>query len=287
MGRVGIPFNVVVLLFFCLQLAHADLLRVSPEWLRSNLKTKNLVILDSRSKQEYAANHIEGAINFPDTLTYQQKSDGGRIVESDVMQQLLRERGVDYDKSIVIYDGGQIQDAARVFWALEVYGLNDVKILSHGFDDWERRHYPVSSAISKVAPSNYIVSVNHRRIASKFSTQLATKNPNQIIIDARDADSYRGKKSTAKRFGHIPTAVNVPLTQNLVDDNGVKSMGDFDRLKKIYSIFPKTGKIVTYCEMGRISSTTYFALRELGYDVSNYDASWHEWGNDLSLPIEK
>jgi len=287
MGRVGIPLIIFVLLFLWMHLADADLLRVSPEWLKSNLKKPNLIILDSRSEQDYDVLHIAGAINFPDTLTYQQKSDGGRVVESDVMQQLLRARGIDYDKSIVIYDGGKIQDAARVFWALEVYGLNDVKILSHGFDDWERKNYPVSSDIPQVTPSNYIVSINHRRIASKFSTQLATKNPNQIIIDARDADSYQGKKSTAQRFGHIPTAVNVPLTQNLVEDNGVKSVEDFEKLKKVYSKFPKTGKIVTYCEIGRISSTTYFALRELGYDVSNYDASWREWGNDLSLPIEK
>ena len=33
------------------------------------------------------------------------------------------------------------------------------------------------------------------------------------------------------------------------------------------------------------ATTNYFALRELGFDVAAYDASWREWGNDYNLPI--
>ena len=56
-------------------------------------------------------------------------------------------------------------------------------------------------------------------------------------------------------------------------------------LKEIYKNVDKSKKIVLYCAIGRIAATNYFALRELDYDVSNYDASWKEWGNDSSLPI--
>lgn len=287
MRRVGVLLVYLVILVFNLQSAHADLLRVTPEWLKSNLKKENLVILDSRPKENYELGHIDGAINFPDALTYQQKSTGGRIVESAVMQRLLRERGIDYDKTVVIYDGGQIKDAARVFWALEVYGLKNVKVLSHGYDDWERRKFPVSKTVPEVKPSDYVVSINHHRIASKFSTQIAMKNPKQTIVDARDIDSYNGRKSTAKRFGHIPTAINIPITHNLEKKDGVSSIKTLDQLKELYSELPKSSKVVTYCEIGRASATVYLALRELGYDVSNYDASWREWGNDFNLPIAK
>lgn len=287
MGRPGAMLITVIVLLLSAQAVQADLLRVTPEWLKSNLKKDKLVILDSRAKKDYEVDHIEGAINFPDALTYQQKSKGGRIVEADVMQKLLRERGIDYDNTVVIYDGGQIMDAARVFWALEVYGLANVKVMTSGYDDWMRKNYPVSAEIPKVEPSKYVVSVNHHRIASKFSTQLATANPKQVVVDARDIDSYNGKKSTAKRFGHIPTAINIPITHNIEVENGVKSLATVEQLKEIYSKVPQSSKIVTYCEIGRASSTIYLALRELGYDVSNYDASWREWGNDFSLPIEK
>lgn len=275
-----------VLLLFQLSFAQAESLRVSKEWLNDHLQDKNLVILDARAVSDYEIDHISGALSFPDALTYQQKSKGGNIVEPDVMQSLLQQRGIDKNNLVVVYDGGQIVDSARLFWALEVYGLN-VRILSPGFDDWLKSGFPVSSTVPQVKPSQYVASINHHRIASKFSTQLATKNPNQVVMDARDADSYNGKKSSAKRFGHIPTAVNIPASHNVKVDEGVTALRDIGELKNIYSSLPKDGKIVIYCEIGRVSAANYFVLRELGYDVSNYDSSWREWGNDFSLPIEK
>ncbi|MCI0506411.1 MAG: sulfurtransferase, partial [Gammaproteobacteria bacterium] len=175
----------------------------------------------------------------------------------------------------------------RLFWALEVYGLQNVKVLSSGYDNWIRNNFPVTGNIPVVKPNEYVVSIDHRRIASKFSTQLATANPQQIVVDARSADSYQGKTSTAARFGHIPTAINIPVTLNIEETDGIKSLRNFEELKQLYSGLPQNHKVVTYCEIGRVSATVYLALRELGYDVANYDASWREWGNDLSLPIEK
>jgi len=262
-------------------------LRVNPSWLNANLDKKNIVILDARPITQYQDNHIKGAINFPVAQTYQEKSKNGQVVETNLMQALLRERGIDNNKEIIVYDNGQLIDAARLFWALEVYGLNNVKILKSGFDFWNINNYPISTDDITVKHSKYVVSINHKRIASKFATQLAIKNPNQVVLDARAADSYRGKKSVAKRFGHIPTAINIPVTQNIKVIDGIKHLRSIEELKKIYAEISKRKKIITYCSIGRVSSTNYFVLRELGYDVSNYDASWREWGNDFALPITK
>ena len=275
-----------VALFLPLQIVNAESLRVTPEWLKSHLQDKNLVILDTRPLTDYEADHISGALSFPDALTYQQKTNGGKIVEPDVMQGLLRERGINNNNTIIVYDAGQIIDAARVFWALEVYGLN-VKILTSGYDYWIKNNYPISKTSPTVSPSKYVPKINHHRIASKFTTQLATKNSQQIVVDARGPDAYNGKKSSAKRFGHIPTAINIPVSRNIKKVNGIKTLRSLKELKEVYSELPKDNKIVLYCEIARISSTNYFSLRELGYNPSNYDASWREWGNDLSLPIEK
>jgi len=277
----------ITMILISVPVVNADLLRVTPEWLNSNINSKNVIIIDSRSSEDYNAGHIAGAINLPDTLTYQEKSHGGEVVNANVMQQILRERGIDYGKTIVVYDAGQLVDASRVFWALEVYGLMDVKILNSGFDYWLSKHFPVSLEVPSVKPSQYVASIDHRRIASKFTTQLATANPNQVVVDVRPAEAYQGKKSSAKRFGHIPTAINIPIYDHFGTQDGSRVLQDLDKLKQLYSQLPQSSKIVTYCEVGRASSTVYLTLRELGYDVANYDASWREWANDLSLPIEK
>ena len=110
-------------------------------------------------------------------------------------------------------------------------------------------------------------------------------NPNQIIIDARPEKAYEGKVSAAKRFGHIPEAQNFPASHNINYEDKTQKLQTISKLKEIYKNVDKSKKIVLYCAIGRIAATNYFALRELDYDVSNYDASWKEWGNDSSLPI--
>jgi thiosulfate/3-mercaptopyruvate sulfurtransferase len=280
--------NVVLLgvILFTPTLA-AESLRVDADWLRDHLGDARLVILDVRLQTDYEVDHIPGALSFPDALTYQQKSTGGRIVEPDVIQALLRERGVQRDDLVVVYDNGGLVDASRVLWSLEVYGVQQVRVLDKGLAGWVAKAYPLTGEVPAVTPSDFVPAVDHRRIASKFATQLATRNPRQVVVDARPAEAYRGETSTAKRFGHIPTAVNIPVHANINNERDGLSLRHPEELLSLYGGLPKDGKVILYCEIGRVSATSYLALRELGYDVANYDASWREWGNDLSLPIEK
>lgn len=262
----------------------AENLRLTPEQLKQSLA--DYTILDARSDVDYQAGHIKGAINFPIDLTYDHKKVNGKLIEPMKMQAYFRERGIAQDSHVVIYDSGNLVDAARLFWSLEVYGIANVKVLDHGYDDWLNKKYPISLEQTKINTSSYVASINHKRLASKFSTQLATRNPGQFIIDARATPAYLGKTSSARRFGHIPTAVSYPASHNLKIEDKIASLQPLDILKKVYAAVPKNKKIVIYCAIGRISSANYLALRELDYDVSNYDASWKEWGNDFSLPIE-
>jgi thiosulfate/3-mercaptopyruvate sulfurtransferase len=277
----------LLLLWAWLPVAMGEPLRVDAPWLHAQLGAPGLVILDVRPADDYQLDHVPGAISFPDALTYQQKSSGGRIVEPDVMQGLLRERGIDRNDLLVIYDDGRLVDASRVFWAMEVYGLQRVRVLDRGLAGWLARGYPTTADVPAVTPSAFVPSVDHRRIASKFSTRLATLNPHQVVIDARPETAYRGETSTAMRFGHIPTAINIPVHRNVQQEADGVSLRSPEQLQSLYATLPRDGKIILYCEVGKVSTTNYLVLRELGYDVANYDASWQEWGNDFALPIEK
>ncbi|MCU7940435.1 MAG: sulfurtransferase [gamma proteobacterium symbiont of Bathyaustriella thionipta] len=273
---------------FVLSVAIAEeSLRISPEQLKHQLSDKNLIILDARSSDAYLTGHIENALSFPVNLTYKNKNLNGKISQPAVIQQYFRSLGITVNSQVVVYDNGDIADAARLFWVLEVYGIKQIKILDHGYDDWQKKSYPMSIKQAKPTPSQYIATLNHMRLASKFTTQLATRNANQIVIDARNFSDYIGKTSTDKRFGHIPSAIHIAASHNLAVTEGITSLRPLKELEQLYQRIPKDRKVVIYCAIGRVSSTNYLALRELGYDVSNYDASWNEWGNDDKLPIEK
>jgi len=283
---ISMLFLICTILFS--QNSMAESLRVDSQWLKSNLEKNNLIILDTRSFEDYELGHIPGAINFPDNLSYEEKGVGGKIVGPQAIQKTFREKGIDTESFIVVYDDGGVFDAARVFWMLEVYGIKQVRILNGGFVNWLRGGNDETQKIERIDASHYVARVDHRRIASKFITRIASLNPNSTIIDARATKAYAGEISSAKRFGHIPSAKNIAVHENLVGniDTG-KQLRPIQALASLYKNIPKDKKVILYCDAGKVSSTNYLALRELGYDVANYDASWKEWGNDLSLPIEK
>lgn len=260
-------------------------LRISSDELVKSLDQNQYVILDARSPTMYSMGHIDGARSFPVDWTYERKKSGGQIIEPDRIQVILRNLGVNINTPIVVYDDGSLVDAARLFWTLEVYGLKNVKVLSAGYDRWLEHDHPISLDKPQVDQSTYVPVINHKRLATKFSTQIATRSPNQVIIDARPFKAYQGEVSAAKRFGHIPKAQSIPASHNINTSENTAQLQSLDELEKLYSDIPKNKKVIIYCAIGRISATNYLALRELGYDVSNYDASWKEWGNDFSLPI--
>ena len=265
----------------------ASSLRVSAEELSALSSSDEVIILDVRNKNDYDVGHIKNAISFPVALTYYAKKINGKIQKPQLMQKYLKERGIDTQSKIVIYDEGGIISAARVFWALEVYGLTKVQILDRGYKYWRSENLETSQVVPKIKPSQYIATINHKRLASKFATQLAIHNKNKIVIDARSLPAYQGKVSVAKRFGHIPSAISVPFEKNIVKDSDFEGLKPIAELQDLYADIPAGKKVIIYCKIGLVSTTNYFALRELGYDVANYDASWREWGNDDTLPIEK
>ncbi|MDX1796457.1 MAG: rhodanese-like domain-containing protein, partial [Hydrogenovibrio sp.] len=105
--------------------AQAEPLRVSAEVLNQAIQSHQQpsVLLDTRTPEDYRQGHIPGALNFPIDWTYEHKDTDGKITKPNRMQQILRKLGLDIQTPVIVYDNGLLVDAARLFWALEVYGL--------------------------------------------------------------------------------------------------------------------------------------------------------------------
>lgn len=276
-------FFVVMMLVLGVSL-NAVSLRLEPVELSKNLS--GYKILDARDTTAFASGHVEGSYNLPTALTFEHAKQNGKIAQPDKMQKIFRTLGLSTNDRVVVYDDGGFFDAARLFWALEAYGFTNVKMLNGGFGEWEAKALGVSTKILTPKESSYVATVNNKKLATKFTTQIALKNPNQTIIDARNLNAYIGKESSAIRFGHITKAIHIPAVHNLSGDKNTPKLKTTAELKTLYRGVNKKDKVIIYCAVGKISGANYFAMRELGYDVSNYDASWNEWGNDLVLPIE-
>lgn len=276
--------SLAFLLLFALPL-QADSFHITASELQNTPQEQ--VMLDCRSPELYAESHLPGAINFPESWTYHHKRTDGRIVKPARIQKLLQRMGITKNTPVVIYDRGDMLSASRLFWTLEVYGLKRIKVLDKGYKNWLNLNLPTTQNTPETQSSRYVPSIDPERLATKLTTQIATQNPSQIIVDARSNKAYQGLISSAKRFGHIPGAINIPAQHNLESNQNIPGFKSLKELSMLYAQIPKQKKVILYCAIGRASTTNYLALRELGYNVANYDASWKEWANDLTLPIEK
>ena len=280
--------GIAITIHLCVVSANENIFIIDTSWLaKQTSKPPELVILDVRPSTKFLQGHIDGAVNIPIENTFQKVGFAKNVKPVSEIQDLLGNAGISNNSTVVVYDAGDYIDAGRMFWILEVHGHHKIKLLNGGFPAWSQEKRPISTKAITPTPQKFIAAIQPRRLATKFNTRLALNNPNQNIIDARSKDEYLGKISKANRYGHIPTAISIPWLQNFETVDGISVIKNIEELKKLYNGIDSDKSVITYCNAGRHSSFTYFVLRQLGFDVSHYDGSWLEWGNDTKLPISK
>ena len=277
----------VVLLSFSALLSAVDKKEIDNvvpvSWVQKHFVDKNLVILDIRDYDEYKQGHVKNAVNIPGLKNlFDEKT--WMMPKLNFLKELFSNAGIDDDSIVVIYDNGQFFWAARAYWILEVLGHHNVGLLEYAYGPYLQKQLPISRKDTKTTRKEFVPRVDDKQIQTKLSTLMGIGK--KTIIDGRKKESYLGKESIAKRYGHIPTAQNFACTNNYqVTDNGNK-MKDFKDLKKLYSVLPKDKEIILYCDGGAEAALNYIVLTQLGYKASVYDGSWKEWGNDDAVPVE-
>lgn len=266
---------------------------VSTQWLADNLDADNVRVIEvSVNPNVYESGHIPGAVNFVwhTDLVDQVRRD---IASREKLQERLREAGVSDDSTIVIYGDTNNWFAAWGAWVLDVYGVENVKLLDGGRKLWEAEGRPLTTEVAAVAAGDITLKEADTALRAFLADVVqASRTGDHVIVDIRGPKEYRGEiiapeglKETAVRAGHVTGAVNMPWSRAVAEDGRFKSR---DELRKIYAEAGIDGSkpIITYCRIGERSSHTWFALSKLlGYDVRNYDGSWTEYGNSVDVPI--
>ena len=250
---------------------------------------QDAIVVDTRSAEEYAAGHIPGAIHLdPDDLALWRGDVQGMLRPPEKVAKMLRKRGLDPEKQIVVYSGmeqlGDLRYAARMFWILEYFNYPRVAILDGGFAKWcaEGREVEHARRRSKTKSATSLAP-NGELLATTEEVVELLKNKHGLVIDARSEPYHTGQKKDpfVARAGRIPETANAPMSQ-FVSGPYFTFKNPEELGKVLASVGVSEDKpAVFYCNSGMSASVGYFAGRLAGLDnLAVYDGSMAEWAAD-------
>ncbi|GAC1466598.1 MAG: sulfurtransferase [Isosphaeraceae bacterium] len=277
--------------------AHPEVL-VSADWVEEHKNDPEVRIVESdEDVLLYDMGHIPGAvkIDWQGDLQDQLVRD---YITAEKFSEICSRSGIREDTTVVFYGDKSNWWACYAFWAFQLFGHGDCRILNGGRKLWLDQKRPLTTEVPQYPRTAYKVHGGRESEIRVFRDQVLTHmkagNP---LIDVRSPKEFTGEKlhmeeypqEGALRGGHIPGARNVPWSRAVNEDGTFKT---YEELKALYEGeigLKPTDDVVAYCRIGERSSLTWFVLTYLlGYPrVRNYDGSWTEWGNLVRMPIAR
>lgn len=154
--------------------------------------------------------------------------------------------------------------------------------LDGGFGAWRDAGRPLASGDRRAEPATLTPRVRTGLVADRDEVAAAIGDPEVALVDVLTPDSYDGSSPMYGRPGHIPSAINLPVS-DLFDEDG-RLLPDNEIARRHAATEGR--RTITYCGGGIAASTTAFALTRLCHsDVAVYTASLQEWVADPANPM--
>ncbi|WP_026344142.1 sulfurtransferase [Nocardia sp. BMG111209] len=269
---------------------------VTTQWLSANIGAPGLRIVESdEDVLLYDIGHVPGAIkiDWRAELTDPRTRD---VVDGVRFAELMREKGIAREDTVVVYGDKANGTAAAVLWVFDLFGHADVRLLDGGREAWISEGRDTTFEVPPIGFGDYPAVERDDRTERAFRAEVQQwlSGGAGVLLDVRTAEEYSGEldrisdrpEEQALRAGHIPGAMNIPWTTAVGPDGRFRSRAELDRRYLPLRADAEAGTIV-YCRIGERSAHTRFVLTALlGMDdVRVYDGSWTEWGNAVRAPI--
>jgi thiosulfate/3-mercaptopyruvate sulfurtransferase len=259
-----------------------------------DLEGLDAVLLDTRltttgppGREQYDAGHLPGAVYVDvDEHLAEQPGLGGRhpLPDPERFVAAMRRAGVSRGSTVVVYDAGPATAAARLWWLLRDHGHDDVLVLDGGLTAWAAAGRPVSTEpVTPPVPGDWTGLPG--RLTTVDDGEAARLPGHGVLLDVRAPERFRGETEPIDPVaGHVPGAVNAPLTSNTDD------LGRFLSPDALRARFESLGvradvPAAAYCGSGVTACQTILALRLAGLDAALYPGSWSGWISDPSRPV--
>jgi thiosulfate/3-mercaptopyruvate sulfurtransferase len=232
--------------------------------------------LDGRSgRAAYDTGHLPGAV-FVDLdrwLSAHATPGAGRhpLPAPEVFAQGMAQLGIGDDDTVLAYDDAGGVVAARLVWMLRATG-HDAALLDGGLTAYD-------GPLERDTPARPPAAFTPRPWpADRLADIDDAADPGNVVLDARDAERYRGEHEPVDpRPGHIPGARSLPTRQNL-DEQGRFLPADQLRQRFADAGVTDDGSVVSYCGSGVTACHNLLALEFAGFGPGRlYAGSWSQY----------
>lgn len=274
---------------------------ITPAELDAKIKqNEDLVVIDTRTPEEYAAGHLPGAVNLREIFSFLATStpDGIQHLQK-TFTDLFGSVGVSGDETVVIYEDAMhtgYGQSCRGWFLLRYLGHQRVQILHGGLQAWKAAGLEITDTPAAPVAKPFTPEVNASLMLTWQDMLGALEHDEIVKLDVRDADEWTGESSSpygkdfAPRKGRIPGAVWIEWYKLMRADSEIPMFLEPEQIKQVCAEagITEDSEIYLYCFKGARASNTMVALHEAGINnVRLYFGSWNEWSRDPSLPIDE
>jgi thiosulfate/3-mercaptopyruvate sulfurtransferase len=178
--------------------AHPERL-VSTEWLQEHLGDQGLAVVESdEDVLLYETGHIPGAVKI-DWHTDLNDPVLRDYVTGERFAQLLGEKGITRDTTVVLYGDKNNWWAAYALWVFTLFGHEDVRLLDGGRDKWVAEGRDFTTDVPTLQPVDYPVIERDDSVIRAFKDDVLAHLGNGPLIDVGAPAAFTGVRPQEPR----------------------------------------------------------------------------------------
>ena len=222
---------------------------------------------------EYARGHIPGAVHLRWDTHWADAEHPipGMLAAPEAFAEAMASAGIGERTTVVAYDDGHVTVAARLWWALRVYGHGAVAVLDGGIGRWIAEGRPLSSEVPSPPRGDFRARPRSAAYATHADVTGALEDPSVALVDCRM------EPARVEDGAMIPGSAYLPGIEFL-DDRGLMRSPESCR-ETILAATDPAPRTILYCRggVGACGTALAYEVAGLGGGVSVYDGSWSEW----------